>query len=118
VFLRYQNYPFGLVLLHQCKTCFSTDEFAIQTGSARLRRESNSTSMLSTLKKEVLEEPDPLDDGHVRVVPYDLAIRTLTGQLGMAKAPWTSVEEDGGAPFWWYHEHCLDIGRPILPALA
>jgi hypothetical protein len=74
--------------------------------------------MLSNLKKEVLEEPDLLDDGHARDVPYDLVVRTLTGHIRTAKAPWTSVEEDGGAPFWWYHKHYLDIGRPILRAPA
>jgi hypothetical protein len=74
--------------------------------------------MLSNLKKEVMEEPDPLDDGHAGVVLYDLVVRTLTGHLGTAKGPCTSVEEDGAALFWWYHEHCLDIGRPILPAPA
>jgi hypothetical protein len=74
--------------------------------------------MLSNLTKEVLEEPDPLDDGHVGVVLYDLAVWTLTEHLGTTKAPWTSIKEDGGAPFWWYHEHCcLDIGRPILQHL-
>jgi hypothetical protein len=72
--------------------------------------------MLCYLKKEVLEEPDLLDHGHAGVVPYDLAVRTLTGHLGTAKVPWTSIEEDGGTLFWWYHEHYLDIGRPILPA--
>jgi hypothetical protein len=71
VFLRYQNYPFGLVLLNLCKACSGTDEFSMQTGSVRLRRERNSTSMLSNLKKEVPEEPDPLDDGYAGVVPYD-----------------------------------------------
>jgi hypothetical protein len=43
--------------------------------------------MLSNLKKEVLEESDPLDDFHAGVVPYDLDVRTLTGHLGIAKAP-------------------------------
>jgi hypothetical protein len=74
--------------------------------------------MLSNLKKKVEEKPNPLDDGHAGVVPYDLAVRTLTDHLGAAKAPWTSVKEDGGASFLWYHEQHLDIDRLILPAPA
>jgi hypothetical protein len=42
--------------------------------------------MLSNLKKEVPKGPDPLDDGHAGVVPYDLVVRTLTGHLGTPMA--------------------------------